>query len=122
MEPLNWTAVAAGTVVAFGLGMLWFGPLFGKAWAQGSHGIQPPARPPLAAMAVQLAGTFMLAIVIGLTAQTSALGTALAAIAAATFLHFAGGLFSQKSLSAALIDGSYIVAMGVIMIAAQGLL
>lgn len=122
MEPLNWTAVIAGTVVAFGLGMLWFGPLFGKAWAQGSHGIQPPARPPLAAMAVQLAGTFMLAIVIGLTAQTSALGTALAAIAAATFLHFAGSLFSQKSLSAALIDGSYIVAMGVIMIAAQGLL
>ncbi|MGC1427691.1 MAG: DUF1761 domain-containing protein [Albidovulum sp.] len=122
MEPLNWTAVIAGTVVAFGLGMLWFGPLFGKAWAQGSHGIQPPARPPLAAMAVQLAGTFMLAIVIGLTAQTSALGTALAAIAAATFLHFAGGLFSQKNLSAALIDGSYIVAMGVIMIAAQGLL
>jgi hypothetical protein len=122
MEPLNWIAVLAGTVVAFGLGMLWFGPIFGTAWAKGSHDIQPPDRPPLTAMALQLAGTFLLALVIGLTAQTNALGTAIAAILAMAVLQLAGGLFSQKSAAAALIDAGYIIAMGAIMIAAQGLL
>jgi len=29
---LNWIAIVAATVVAFALGGLWYGPLFGKAW------------------------------------------------------------------------------------------
>lgn len=110
MEPLNWPAVIAGTILAFGVGMLWFGPVFGKAWARGSHGITPPARPPIVAMALQLAGIFLLALVIGLTAQTNALGTAITAILAASMLHLSKRLFSQKSVAAALIDGGYILA------------
>ena len=41
---LNWPAVLLGTALAFGLGMVWFGPLFGRSWAAGSHNITPPAR------------------------------------------------------------------------------
>ncbi|MDI3334961.1 DUF1761 domain-containing protein [Defluviimonas aestuarii] len=122
MEPLNWPAVIVGTILAFGLGMLWFGPVFGKAWARGTHGIIPPDRPPLAAMTLQFAGTFLLALVIGTTAQTHALGTAIAVLLVVAILQLAGGLFSQKSVAAALIDGGYILAMGSIMILAQGLL
>ncbi|SPH17404.1 hypothetical protein DEA8626_00922 [Defluviimonas aquaemixtae] len=122
MDPLNWPAIIVGTLIAFALGMLWFGPIFGKAWAKGSHGIKPPARLPVAAMLLQLAGTFLLALVIGLTAQVNALGTAIAAILALAVLQLAGGLFSQKSGAAALIDGGYVVVMGALMILIQGLL
>jgi hypothetical protein len=88
LNGVNWAAVLAGTAVAFALGMVRFGPLFLPVRAAGSHGITPPERPPLAAMAVR----------------------------------FAGALFSQKSPGAALVDGGHGLAMGVVMIAAQGLL
>jgi hypothetical protein len=121
MENLNWLAVIVGTGAAFGLGMVWFGPLLGKVWARGSHNIQPPARPPMAAMAAQLLGTFALALVIGLTATINALGTALLAVGALALLLFAGGLFSQKSLGAAAVEGGFALVMGAVMILAQGL-
>lgn len=119
---VNWLAVIVGTLVAYGLGMLWFGPVFGKAWAAGSHGIKPPPRPPLPAMAVQLLGTFLMAWVIGATASINALGTAIFVIVTIAALQLAGSLFSQKSPAAALIDGGFVVAMGAVMIAAQGVL
>jgi len=120
---VNWLAVGIGTALAFGLGMIWFSPLlFGKAWAKGSHGISAPDAPPLAAMGMQLLGTFLLALVVGLTATTEALLSAILAISAAAVLQLASGLFSQKSTVAALIDGGFVVAMGIIMIGVQGLL
>ena len=70
MEPtaLNWPAVIAGTIAAFALGSVWFSPMmFGKTWSSGSHNIQPPDSPPMAAMAVQFVGTFAFALAIGLT-------------------------------------------------------
>ncbi len=38
MPDLNWIAIAAGALVAFLLGWLWYGPLFGKAW-MAEHGL-----------------------------------------------------------------------------------
>jgi hypothetical protein len=121
MEDLNWLAVIVGTGAALGLGMVWFGPLFGRTWATGNHSIQPPARPQMLAMAAQLLGTFALALVIGLTATLNALGTALLAVTALALLLFAGGLFSQKSLGAAAAEGGFALAMGAVMILTQGL-
>jgi hypothetical protein len=122
MEDVNWPAVLLGTALAFGLGMVWFGPLFGRVWARGSHGINPPARPPLAAMALQMLGTVALALVIGLTETRNDMVTALAAIAAVALLQGAGSLFSQKSPGAFLVDAGYPLAMGLLMILAQGVL
>ena len=120
---VNWPAVLLGTVLAFGLGMLWFSPrMFGRAWSTGSHDIKPPTTPPLAAMGTQLAGTFLMAWLIGITAVADHLLTAILIIVAIAVLHLANGLFGQKSGTAALIDGGYVVAMGVLMIAAQGVL
>jgi hypothetical protein len=120
---INWAAVALGTVAAYALGMLWFsGRMFGKQWAAGSHAIQPPPAPPALAMVVQLLGTFALALVIGLTETTDALGTAVTAILATALLIAGMDLFSQKSGAATLIDAGYIVAAGIVMILAQGLL
>ena len=122
MDELNWTAIFAGTVLAFGLGLLWFGPIFGRIWALGSHNIQPPQRPPLLAMGLQLTGTFLLALVVGLTEVRGDIWAALAAVAALTCLQAAGGIFSQKSLGASFVEGGFVLAMGFLMIAAQALL
>jgi hypothetical protein len=126
MDPLltqvNWLAVIVGAVGAFALGMLWFGPIFGKAWAAGSHNIAPPRRLPVMAMLAQAIGTFLMALAIGATETQQALVTALVVILGFAALQLGGGLFSQKSPAAALIDGGFVVAMGVVMIAAQAIL
>lgn len=117
---VNWSAVIAGTIVSYGLGFLWFGPLFGKPWAAGSHGITAPTRLPLVAMALQLAGTFLMAWIIGATATINALVTAIFIILAIATLLTAGALFSQKSTAAALLEGGFVVVMGAVMIVLQG--
>ncbi len=123
ISALNWPAVIAGTLAAFGLGMIWFRPmLFGWAWAAGSHNLRPPASPPLLAMAAQFLGTFALALVVGMTETAGAIGTAIFAILAVSLTVAGMDLFSQKSGRATLIDASYILAGGVLMILAQGLL
>ena len=120
---MNWAAVILGTLLAFGLGMIWFSPvMFGKAWSAGSHDIQPPASPPYAAMGLMLAGTFLLAAVVGMTETDEAIGTAIAAILAVAVTVAAMDLFSQKSGAAALIDAGYIVVGGGLMVLAQALL
>jgi len=123
LAALNWAAVIAGTIAAFGLGMIWFSPLlFGKSWSAGSHDIQPPASPPMAAMITQFLGTFALAIVVGMTETNEAIGTAIVAILAVALTVTGMDLFSQKSGKATAIDAGYIVAGGALMILAQGLL
>lgn len=119
---VNWTAVIVGTVVSYGLGFLWFGPVFGKFWAAGSHNITPPARMPIVAMVLQLVGTFLMAWVIGATATINALVTAIFVILAIASLLVAGSLFSQKSTAATLIEGGFVVVMGAVMILCQGAL
>jgi Protein of unknown function (DUF1761) len=122
LTDVNWPAVIAGTVVAFALGMVWFGRIFGTIWRAGSHGIEAPASLPVTAVTIQLIGTFLMAWLIGATATANALGTALVAILAIAALQLAGSLFSQKSPGAALVDGGFVVAMGAVMILFQGLL
>lgn len=120
---VNWAAVIAGTIAAFALGMLWFSPkMFGRAWALGSHGIQPPASPPVVAMIVQFVATFALALIIGLTETSQAILAAIVAIFAVALFVAGMDLFSQKTGKATMIDAGYVIASGVVMILAQGLL
>jgi hypothetical protein len=120
---MNWAAVALGTIAAFVLGMLWFSPkMFGTAWAAGSHNLQPPTSPPVLAMIIQFIGTLVLALVVGMTETNEAIMTAIGAILAVALIVAGMDLFSQKSGKATLIDASYVVASGALMIVAQGLL
>jgi len=120
---LNWPAITLGTVAAYGLGLIWFSPiLFGKAWSQGSHNLARPKTPPIAAMIVQLTAVIALAILVGMTASTDALGTAIIGILSAALFVAGIDLFSQKSTTATFIDAGYVVASGTLMILSQGLL
>ncbi|WP_370231354.1 DUF1761 domain-containing protein [Cognatishimia sp.] len=122
-EALNWTAILVGTVVAFFAGWAIYSPmLLGKTWAIGSRiSPEPPEQMPWMAMVMQLAGLFLLALVIGMTAQTEALITAITAILAAAGMVMAQDAFSQKSTAATIIDGGYVVIAGALMIVCQGL-
>ena len=123
MEPLNWLAIGAGTVAAFLAGwLLYSSRVLGRVWADGSGvDLADPGGPPPVAMILQVIGLFMLALVIGLTAQISALGTAIAAILAAAGMVTANGAFSGKSAGALAVDGGYAVLAGAIMIVMQGI-
>ena len=122
-EALNWTAILVGTVVAFLAGWAIYSPmLLGKTWAIGSRiSPEPPEQMPWMAMALQVIGLFLLALVIGMTAQIEALTTAIVAILAAAGMVMAQDAFSQKSGAAILIDGAYVVIAGAIMIVCQGI-
>ena len=123
IETVNWLAVIVGTVVAYGLGMLWFSPrMFGTGWAAGNRDLQVPSSPPMSAAIVQLIGVFLLALVVGITATTDALITAILAILAAATLVAGLGLFAQKNGYAVKVESGYIVVAGILMIAAQAIL
>lgn len=122
-EALNWTAVLVGTVVSFFAGWIYYSvkPIR-VTWATGT-GIssEPPEKMPMLAMALQVVGLFLLALVIGITAQSNALITALLAIFAAAAMVMAQDGFSQKSGAATIIDGIYVVLAGALMIVCQGI-
>lgn len=63
---INYTAIIVSTVVTFILSFLWFGPLFGKAWAR-EQGFDPSFRPPASEFAKgiisALVGSFLMSYV-----------------------------------------------------------
>jgi hypothetical protein len=118
---VNWIAVVAGFVAAFVLGFLWFGPLLGRPWMQG-HAIPRPERPPLGALFLQAVGTFAFSWLFGVTAASGALATAILIVIAFAALTAAQPQFTNKPVIVSAIEAGYIVAMGVVLFAAQALL
>ena len=121
VEPFNILAVIVGAIVAFLVGWIWYGPLFGKKWADGS-GVElgSASSMPVFAMVAQFVALLTLSVVVGITASTSALFTALFAILAAALFVTSAGAFVKKSNEAIAIDFGYIVIAGVVMILCQG--
>lgn len=121
---VNWIAVILGAVVAFLVGWLWYSPkLFGTGWAAGSGVELGSAQSmPVFAMVSQLVGLFLLSLVVGVTATTSALMTAILAILAAATMTLSAGAFVKKSNYALGVDFGYIIVAGAVMIVCQGIL
>lgn len=121
---INWLATLVGAVAAFFLGWLVYSPiLFIKGWAEGSGvDLKDGGGPPVFAMVAQIVALLLLAIVVGITATGDALITAILAILAAAAFAVSNGAFCRKSSFAMAVDGGYVIAAGVVMILAQGLL
>jgi len=79
-------------------------------------------KPPVFALVAQFTAFLLLATVVGITATSNALFTAIIAILAVAIFVAASSGFVNKSGAAIIIEVVYIVIAGVIMIAAQGLL
>lgn len=120
---VNWIAVAVSTVLCFGLGALWYSPkLFGTNWAAGvGIEIGADAKQPLPALAMQLLGTFLLAWIIALAIANDAMPIGVLFAATSACLLMAGGMFGQNSRYAIVAEGSFVMAMAVIMIVCQSL-
>jgi Protein of unknown function (DUF1761) len=117
---VNWLAVIVGAVVAYGLGWLWYGPVFGKTWS-GGLGISVPEKMPVGAMAMQALGTFLLAWVFGVTAAANALATVILVVLTIVVLMAAGGMYAQKPGNVFAIEAGYVVLMAVVMFIAQAI-
>lgn len=121
---VNWIAVGVGTIVSFLVGWAWYSPkMFGVKWAQGSRvDLGKADQMPAFAMVSQLVALFLLATVIGLTALTNDLVTAVVAILAMATFSASNGGFVQKTNYAITTDFFYAIVVGVVMIACQGIL
>jgi uncharacterized membrane protein YhaH (DUF805 family) len=121
---VNWLAVIIGTVASFMLGWAWYSPaLFGKTWAAGSGVDLANANAmPVAPLAFQLLATFLLAWLIGITATHDALLTAILILITVAMFVATNSLFVKKSTAAILIETSFVLAMGVVMIIVQALI
>ncbi len=123
-QSLDWLAVIAGTILSFLLGWLWYSPvLFGKKWAEGvGVSLGSADNMPKQAMIFQLAGTFLLACVIGITTAGGTPVTTLLVILTVCCLIVANGFFAQKSHYAIVVEATFIPAMGLIMVICQTIL
>ena len=123
-EALNTTAVIVGAIVAFIVGAIVYHPkVLGTIWAKGSGvDLEGGGSPPILAFALQAVALVCLALVIGITATISYLGTALLAIGAAICFVMSQGAFQKKTTGAMLVDGLYVFLAGAVMIVAQGAL
>lgn len=120
---VNWLAVFVGTVVSFLGCWVWYSPkIFGTKWAEGSGvNLNSDSKPPVFALVTQLIAFFLLATVIGITATTNALFTAILAILSVLVFVVASGAFVNKSAVANTIEGAYVLISGIIMIICQGI-
>lgn len=120
---VNWIAVAAGTILSFLLGWLWYSPIgFGKMWAQGSRvSLDDAAQMPAMAMVSQFVGIFLFSWVVGITETRNALATIILITAAFAVLLVANGYFAQKNGYARSVEAGYIIAMAIVMIGCQAL-
>lgn len=121
---LNWLAVIIGAVLSFLAGWLWFSPmLFGEKWAEGSRVELGSADDmPFVAMAAQGIALLLISTLIGLTAANNMLGTAIVAILGIAAFSVSVGGFVKKTNYAMMVDGGYVIAFGIIMIAVQAIL
>jgi len=119
---VSWMGVIVGVVVAFLAGWIWYHPkTMGTKWAEGSGvDMSAPMKMPIMPMVSQLIALVFLALVVGITATTNALFTAIFAILACAMFVASSGSFAQKSKAAVMIDFGYIVIAGVVMIVFQG--
>jgi hypothetical protein len=116
--------VGVGTVLAFVLGAAWYSPkMFGSKWAEGvGLKMDADAKPPVAAMLSQLVATFLLAWLIGITAASDSLLTAILIILTVVFMIGSNGMFAGKSNYAVATECGFISVMSTILIICQGVL
>ena len=123
MELINWWAVLVATVLAFVLGGLWYGPLFGQAWLSAlgktEDEIEPSPRPFIISFFTALLTAIVLAWLMLATGTTGWVGGGvLGLITGIGFIATAmasDSAFCGWSLKLFLIQSGYRVLYSVVM-------
>lgn len=121
---VNWLAIIVGAAVSFLGCWFWYSPkVFGQRWADGSGvTLEYDSKPSVFALVSQFVAFLLLATVIGITATTDALFTAILAILSVLVFNVASSAFVNKIMQAIIIESTYVLVSGVIMIVCQGIL
>jgi len=111
---INWIALIVATIAAYGLGALWYGPTFGKAWREAVGLTEEDVKG--ANMAMIFGSTLVLTFIMGLgialfgdlkdwmSGLQSGLLFGLFFVATSAGINY---LYQQKSLKLWLIDAGY---------------
>ena len=121
---VNWLAVGVGTIVCFMLAGLWYSPmLFGTRWAEGV-GVETGAlaKQPTGALVMQFAGTLILAWIMALAHTNGAYSSAVLIVVMAACLLMAANMSANHSAYSTIVEGSFVVVMGLIMTACNYIL
>jgi 4-hydroxybenzoate polyprenyltransferase len=118
---MDWLPTVLGAVIAYALGWVWYSPkLFAYRWLDGvGLSVEDMTGPPIAAMAVQALGTFLLAWMIGLAFANAMPALAIVAVGALIVLLASSGLYTQKKWSAIVIEVGYVLVMTAVMVGAH---
>ena len=119
---VSWLAVVVGAVVSFLAGWLWYGPLFGKGWAEGV-GVElgDASDMPMSAMGLQALGLLLMSWFVAVTAASNLLMTVILATVAFTVLGMSGATFRRQSSYSRTVDAGYWIVALIIMIVANGI-
>lgn len=123
LSGVSWAGILVGAIAAFVLGWLWYSPmLFGKKWAEG-HGIDlgSASEMPMAAMATQLVGLFLMSWFVGVTAVNDALLTVVLATLAFTVLGYSGGMFGKQNTYVRNVNAGYWIVSLIVMFISQAI-
>jgi hypothetical protein len=119
---VSWSGVAAGAILSFLLGWVWYLPgVFGRKWAEGL-GVEMGAASdmPMGAMLAQFIGLVLMSWFVGVTAVSSALLTVVLGTLAFTVLAYSGGMFAKQTTYVRNVNAGYWIASLVVMILCQG--
>lgn len=120
---LNWWAILAATVVAFVIGGLWYGPLFGKAWMQALGKTEADIEPTPAPFIISFFTALVTCVVLAALIQTLGIqslsgGLVLGALMGLGFIATAmasDSAFCGWSIKLFLIQSGYRVLYSVVM-------
>ena len=134
----NWLAIAACVVAAMGIGFAWYGLLFVQQWMAGNgitmdeatmkifkNGVEQPnsATPMIVNSVVMLVYAFIMNWLVNRTNSTTWMSGATVGLAVGVvglLNHIVSNMFAFRASELAMVDGSYFVAVFVVMGAILG--
>jgi len=119
---INWVAVAAGAVLSYLAGWLWYSSkLFGERWADAAD-VAYSRTPPVAAMAMHFGGMVLLSWFVGVMAREGLLATTILLTLAGAVLGYATDGYLKIKTDGKLINAGYWIVMIAIMVTVQALI
>ena len=119
---VSWLAVIVGAIVSFLVGWAWYGPLFGKKWAEGV-GVElgNAQNMPMGAMGLQMLGLLLMSWFVAVTAASNLLLTVILGTVAFTVMGMSGAMFRRQSNYSRNVDAGYWIVALVVMIVCNGI-
>jgi hypothetical protein len=120
---VDWLAVVAGFVLAFGVGWFWYSPKgFYPAWSASSGVRHQPGDPMGAAFGSLILGLVLYSVFVGVMVARGMTGPLILGIVAFIVMGYSNSAFKKLGAVSRSIDAGSWAASGLLMLLAQGLI